>query len=70
MLKKSNLVKEEKGKNIQKDGPFRESNPGPLASKARLIPLDQTTCLTKLPRILRTFIFSQNSFHCEYDDSP
>ena len=27
---------------IKKFGEFRESNPGPLAPKARIIPLDQT----------------------------
>lgn len=31
----------EKGQNYS-IGEFRESNPGPLAPKARIIPLDQT----------------------------
>ena len=30
-----------KKKKIEKEGPVRESNPGPLAPEARIIPLDQ-----------------------------
>ena len=37
----------EKGKNYS-IGEFRESNPGPLAPKARIIPLDQTDLETTL----------------------
>ena len=33
------LVVLEKG--VYKEGPVRESNPGPLAPKARIMPLDQ-----------------------------
>lgn len=33
---------------ILQNGPFRGSNPGPLAPRERIIPLDQTTLLKSL----------------------
>ena len=32
----------------QKNGPVRESNPGPLAPKARIMPLDQQAILNQV----------------------
>ena len=35
----------------QKEGHFRESNPGPLAPKARIIPLDQSARLLIINKV-------------------
>lgn len=38
---KNHLTENTNGKKEKKTGPVRESNPGPLAPEARIIPLDQ-----------------------------
>ena len=43
----------------QKNGPVRESNPGPLAPKARIMPLDQQAILLKV----LTFKLITNNFN-------
>ena len=40
----------------RKNGPVRDSNPGPLAPKARIMPLDQLATPDSLQRILRTLL--------------
>ena len=43
--KKKNITN--KGEKKRHGGPVRESNPGPLAPKARIMPLDQQAALTR-----------------------
>ena len=38
-------------------GPVRESNPGPLAPKARIMPLDQQAALDKVVANLDNVVF-------------
>ena len=49
--KKKNLCGEKKG------GLVRESNPGPLAPEARIIPLDQQACEGKKLKIYNKYMY-------------
>jgi hypothetical protein len=51
------------GKSELRIGAFRESNSGPLAPKARIIPLDQMPLLLSLTNYVISVPFGINLFH-------